>query len=287
MTKNPLVSIVVPAWNEEKNIGRLVESINNQTYKRLETIVIDDGSVDNTAEIASSLGAYVFKRTRHERSVERNFGASKARGAYLLFLDADMELTKDVIKNCLETVQKNDYKLLVIPEKTVGNNFIARIRNFERQMYMGDPNIEVARLFDTKVFKEFGGYDPKLTGPEDYDLPYRISKKYQIGRSYDYILHHEEYNNATLGKLLARKYYYAKKGAVYASKHPELISTQGNLLFRKAYFKNWRKFIREPLLGISFLVTRTLETIWAVIGYINAVGLGGFVKSFLRMFIND
>ncbi|SRR5260221_651080 len=265
-----LVSIIIPAWNEEKNISRLLESINNQSYKGVETIVVDDGSTDKTAEIAKKLGARVFKRKRNERSIERNFGASKAVGVYLVFLDADMELTKDVIKDCLQTAEKGKYKLLVIPERTVGNNFIARVRNFEREMYMGDFTIEVARFFDKKVFNEFGGYDPKLTGPEDYDLPYRISKKYEIGRSHEYVLHHEEDNNATLPKLLTRKYYYAKKGAHYAKKHPELILTQGNLLFRKAYFKNWKKFITEPILGISFIFIRTLEMIWAIAGYLSS-----------------
>src|SRR5258706_5277953 len=143
----PLISIIIPAWNEERNIERLLESIKKQSYKKIETIVIDDGSTDKTTEIAKKLGAIVFKRERHERSVERNFGATKAKGKYLFFLDGDMELTTDVIKDCIETVKKGEYKLLVIPERTVGNNFIARVRNFEREMYMGDMNIEVARFF--------------------------------------------------------------------------------------------------------------------------------------------
>ena len=99
-------------------------------------------------------------------------------------------------------------------------------------------------------------------------MPYRISKKYKIGRSHEYILHHEE--TATLNRLISKKYYYAKKGAIYAAKHPELISSQGNLLFRKAYLKNWKKFLANPFLGISFVFVRTLEQIWAVAGYISS-----------------
>ncbi len=269
-----LISIIIPARNEEKNIGRLIESIKNQTYKQslplsgknIETIIVDDGSTDKTAEIAKKLGVKVFLRTHLERSAQRNFGAAKAKGKYLVFLDADMELTPKVIEDALKMVDK--YKLLIIPERTVGNNYVAKIRNFEREMYMGDVSIEVARFFDKKVFQEFGGYDLELTGPEDYDLPYRISQKYKIGRSHEYILHHEE--NATLKKLLSRKYYYGRHGAVYAKKHPELITKQGNLLFRKAYLKNWKKFVKNPLLGTSFIIVRTLEQIWALAGYISS-----------------
>ncbi len=274
-----LVSVIVPAFNEEKNIARLLTSIKNQSYKNIEIIIVDDASKDNTAQISERLGARVFRRKHAERSIQRNFGAEKSKGKYLLFLDGDMELTKDVVKDAVETLEKGKYKLLVIPEKTVGNNFIAKVRNFEREMYMGDFSIEVARLFNKKVFFEFGGYDLKLTGPEDYDLPYRISKKYKIGRSYEYILHHEE--GITFKKLLKKKYYYARQGAIYAKKHPELVKTQGNLLFRKAYLKNWRKFLKEPVIGISFIMVRTCETIWAVLGYINAVGIVIFLKTAL------
>ena len=142
---------------------------------------------------------------------------------------------------------------------------------------MGDLSIEVARFFDKKVFEEFGGYDLELTGPEDYDLPYRISKKCKIGRASEYIYHHED--TLTFSRLLQKRYYYASQGAKYAKKHPELVLTQGNMLFRKAYIKNWYKFISHPILGISFIVIRTLETIWAIAGFISAVGLVGFIKT--------
>ncbi|HWA52013.1 MAG TPA: glycosyltransferase [Patescibacteria group bacterium] len=265
--KKDLVSIVIPARNEEKNIGRLLDSIKKQSYKRIETIVVDDGSSDKTINISKQKGAKVFQRAHLERSAQRNFGASKAKGKYLIFLDADMELTKKVVEDCVSTVF-GKYKLLVIPEKTVGNNFIARIRNFEREMYMGDFSIEVARFFEKKIFEEYGGYDLELTGPEDYDLPYRIGKQYEIGRSGEYILHHEE--GVTLYRLLKKKYYYGRNGAKYAKKHPELIATQGNLLFRKAYFRNWKKFVNDPVLGFSFVIVRTLEATWAVAGYLSS-----------------
>jgi glycosyltransferase involved in cell wall biosynthesis len=263
-----LVSIIIPAFNEEKNIGRLLESIVNQSYSYIEIIVVDDESSDRTAEISKKLKAKVYTREHMERSAQRNFGAEKSKGKYLVFLDADMELEKNVIKDLVETSIKENYKLLVIPERTVGNNYLSKIRAFEREMYMGDLSIEVARFFERKIFFEYKGYDLELTGPEDYDLPYRISKKNKIGRGHNYILHHEE--NVRLSRLLKRKYYYAKEGAKYAKKHPELIVTQGNLLFRRAYFKNWKKFLFNPILGVSFIFVRILESFSVLFGYISA-----------------
>lgn len=275
------VSLIVTTRNEEQNIERLLKSLKQQTYKNIEVIVVDNNSTDKTKEIAKRYTKLVFNK-EPERSAQRNLGVEKAQGEYVVILDADMELTPRVIEDCMETAKKEIFKVLVIPEKTTGKGLISKIRQFEREMYMGDLTIEVARFFDKKVFEEFGGYDLKLTGPEDYDLPYRISKKYKIGRAHEYLFHHEA--ALTLPKLLQKRYYYASKGALYAQKHPELVKTQGNLLFRKAYFKNWTKIIKNPIIGILFLGVRTLETIWAVVGYISSVGLLGFLRTLVRVF---
>lgn len=280
--QSPLVSIIIPTFNEEKNIERLLKSIKNQTYKEIEVIVVDDGSTDNTAKISLQYTKKVYKRGHVERSAQRNFGANKSSGDYFLFIDGDMEFTPNVVKDAIKVLKTGNYELLVIPERTVGKGFIQKVRRFEREMYMGDLTIEVARLFSRKVFFEFEGYDLKLTGPEDYDLPYRISRKYKIGRGSEYILHHEE--NLTLLKLLKKKFYYASRGASYASKHPELIKLQGTILFRKVYLRNWKKFTEQPLIGISFLFVRTLETLFAVAGFISSVGYLEFLKTFLKIF---
>lgn len=276
----PKVSVVITTKNSKRTLERLLKSIKDQTYKDIEIIVVDNSSSDETKHIARKYTQKVFNKGP-ERSAQRNFGVQKAEGDLLLILDSDMELTPKVIEDCVGTTKRTGLRVLVIPEKTVGNGWLVRVRQFEREMYEGDLSIEVARFFDRKIFTEFGGYDLNLTGPEDYDLPYRISKKYRIGRAHEYILHHED--GTTLASLLSKKYYYGSQGALYAQKHPELISIQGNLLFRKAYFRNWKKFIRSPFLGTTFIFVRILETVLAVSGYINAVGFGTFVKSFLKI----
>lgn len=273
------VSVIIPTFNSEKHIGRLVKSAKNQTVK-CEVIVVDDGSSDGTVGIARKFADKIFAREHKERSIQRNFGALKASGKYLLFLDSDMELTSSVVESCIDNI--NGYGALIVPERTVGVGYIARVRKFEREMYMGDPTVEVARFFPKKIFNEFGGYDTKLTGAEDYDLPKRISNKYKIGWAKEYILHHE--TGLTLSKQLRKKYYYAQHSALYVEKHPDLISKQGILIFRKAYLKNWKRFFKHPILGISLLIIRSLESISAVLGFISSVGPVGFVKTFFRMF---
>lgn len=277
-----LVSIIIPTYNEANNIERLLKSIKNQTYQKIESIVVDDASTDETVKLAKKLATKVYPRKHAERSIQRNFGVSKSSGSYVLILDADMELSPKVVEDCMDTIIKSDHKALVIPEKTVGDSFMSRIRSFEREMYIGDATYEVARFFEKKTFNEVGGYDEEITGAEDYDLPYRISKKYTIGRVNEWIYHHE--TQLTLFKQLKKKYYYAGRSANYAQKHPELVAKQGNMLFRMAYVRNWRKFLVHPFLGFSFIFIRSLEASAAVLGYISVVGFKGFVKTLIKMF---
>lgn len=274
-----LISIIVPTFNEEKNIGRLLKSVGRQTIG-CEVVVVDDGSSDRTVEIAKKFTKRVYLRKHAERSVQRNFGASRAKGNYLLIVDADMELTPGVLESCLANI--NGHGALVVPERTVGKGFMVGVRKFEREMYMGDETIEVARFFPKKIFNEFDGYDKDLTGTEDYDLPKRISRKYTIGWAGEYILHHE--TGLTLGRQLRKKFYYAQKSALYAKKHPDLISKQGILILRKAYFRHWRKFVSNPLMGILLIFTRSLETVAAALGFLKAVGPVEFMKTLFRMF---
>jgi glycosyltransferase involved in cell wall biosynthesis len=86
----PLISVVIPAYNAEKYLAEALESVRAQTFSDYEILVIDDGSTDRTAEIASSYDGVLFL-TQNNRgaAAARNAGIRAARGAYVAFLDAD------------------------------------------------------------------------------------------------------------------------------------------------------------------------------------------------------
>lgn len=73
-----------------------------------------------------------------------------------------------------------------------------------------------------------GGYDESITGPEDWDLPLRIRKKFKIGRINSFILHNE--GNLSLLNLMKKKYYYAQKISRYLRKHP-ISTTREQILY--------------------------------------------------------
>ncbi|MBI3485898.1 glycosyltransferase [Candidatus Daviesbacteria bacterium] len=98
--KNSLVSVIIATKNEEKNIERCLKSIKKQNYiGNIEVIVVDNYSADQTIKIAKKYTRNVFL-FGPERSAQRNLGAKKARGEWLLFLDADMEASANLISEC-------------------------------------------------------------------------------------------------------------------------------------------------------------------------------------------
>ena len=266
----PKVSIIIPTYNEENNIGRLLKSIKLQSYKNIETIVVDDGSTDKTVEISKKFTKKVFARSHAERSIQRNFGASVSSGEYLLFLDADMQLSKNVVRECVEATLKNKkVGSITIPEEPVAKSFWEKVKKHEREFYNldGDIEVESARFFPKKVFLEVGGYDEKITGPEDWDLPETISKNgYKNLRTKSKIRHFERVSS--LFSLMNKKYYYGLKSYVYFEKQNiPLVSSKTIYFLRPVFYKNWRKLLSNPALSFSMIVMLISEQIAGGLGF--------------------
>lgn len=270
----PVVSVIVTTKNEENHIGTCLRSISQQSCKNIEIIVVDNSSEDNTKDIVSASGAFIFNKGP-ERSAQRNFGAKKAKGDYLIFIDADMILGKNVIKECVELAKNSKIKTqnsciggIVIPEKSIGEGYWGKVKTFERSLYEGDSSIEAARFFRKEVFREFGGYDEKITGPEDWDLPQRIRKKYKIRRIKSFIVHNE--GKVSLLSLMKKKYYYGLKVPNYLdNNHPvKLTAQQFVYLLRPAIYRNWKILVRNPKVTFGMIIMLVCEQTVGFIGFV-------------------
>lgn len=259
------ISVVITTKNEQEVIENLLKSLKNQSFKNFEIILVDNNSIDKTKQITKKYTNKIFN-IGPERSKQRNYGVKKAVGEYVLILDADMELTKNVLKSCFNKMQKDlNLGALVIPEKSFGKGFWSKCKAFEREFYLGDENIEAARFFKRELFLKFKGYDAKITGPEDWDLPLRMKKSgVKIDRVNDFILHNERKFSPI--KSAKKKFYYALHAKEYLKRHPEMILTQGNLFFRPAFYKNLHKLLENPPVTVGFLITRSLEMSAALLG---------------------
>lgn len=115
-----VVSVVIPCLNERDLIGRLIESIASQTYRPIEAIVVDGGSIDSTCNLVRELSMKLRSESFEIRAVSeaafgtirspanaRNIGVKMARGQFIVLLDSDFELTDPesiaVIKNALDS----------------------------------------------------------------------------------------------------------------------------------------------------------------------------------------
>lgn len=263
------VSAIITTKNSEKTLEQLLISLKEQTYQKMEIILVDNNSTDQTCQIAKKYTNKVYQKGP-ERSAQRNFGAKKAIGEFLFFLDSDMYLSKNVVWECVNFYQKKSSKIwggLVIPEQSIGQGFWSRVKAFERALNAGEPFFEAARFYPQEVFWEASGYDKSLTGPEDWDLPQRIQKKYQLGRIKAKIYHQE--NNPSPVFLARKKYYYGLSVHRYLTKQNLPIFGPTTVYFlRKAFYKNWRKLLENPVLTLGMFFMLMAETVGGGVGYL-------------------
>lgn len=276
-----LVSTIVTTKNSSNTLWELLLSLKHQTYKLIEIVIIDNHSTDQTLAIAKRYINNIYTKGP-ERSAQRNFGVQKSTGKYVLILDSDMQLTKDVIKECVNKM-KQDTKLgaLIIPEKSIGYGFWAKCKAFEREFYVGEESIEAARFFRKKIFQKFGGYDQRITGPEDWDLPLRMKKSgVKIGRVSKFIFHDE--GEFSIWRSARKKYYYALSSFQYLKKHPEMITSQGNMILRPVFIKKWRKILSNPALSIGMIVMKSVEMTAVSLGLLSYL-IVSFKKELARL----
>ena len=102
-----MLSFVIPAYNEEKYLGATLTAIHDamkEVGERYEIIVADDASTDRTATVAANLGAKVVRVEKRQIAGTRNAGAAAARGATLVFVDADTRVNVAVVRGVIDAI---------------------------------------------------------------------------------------------------------------------------------------------------------------------------------------
>jgi glycosyltransferase involved in cell wall biosynthesis len=256
---NPAVSVIITTKNEEKNIENCLRSIRAQTLKNIELIVIDNFSKDQTVEIAKKHGAKVYIKGP-ERSSQRNYGAQVASGEYLLYLDADMILSPNVMKECINKCEREKIDALYIPERIVGEGFWIKVRDFERSFYTGTV-VDAVRFIRKESFERVKGFDESLVGPEDWDFDRRMRKICQTGIINTPLYHNEGKFN--MNRYLKKKNYYSTGIKNYIRKwgpnDPETMKQIGAWYRLMGVFVEkgkWKKLIGHPLYMIGMYCLR-------------------------------
>lgn len=262
MNNSPLVSVIITTKNEGRNIGNCLKSIKEQSYpsSALELIVVDNNSADDTVKIAKNFTEKVYIKGP-ERSAQRNFGIREAKGKYILYLDADMVLSKEVMAECVDKCEGENCIALYIPERIIGQGFWIKVRDFERSFYDASC-IDAVRFVRKDRFLEIDGFDEEnlASGPEDWDFDRRIKEIGDVSIIKSPLYHNEDEFN--LRKYLGKKGYYAKALTGYIvkwGKNDPIVKKQLGVYYRflGVFTENgkWKRLIRHPLLtfGMYFL----------------------------------
>lgn len=182
---NPLVSIIVPCYNQEQYLGEALQSVLDQTYANWECIIVNDGSPDNTEEVARKWlhKDARFKYVHQENgglSSARNSGISKAVGVFILPLDADDRISADYINQAINAF-KEDTSLKVVYCKAakfgdeVGSLNLAP---FSISTLAKENMIFCTAMYRKEDWQKVGGYDTKMIyGLEDWEFWISLLKK--------------------------------------------------------------------------------------------------------------
>lgn len=269
---SPLVSYIITVKNGEKYIGRTLEGVKNQTYKKIELIVVDNYSTDKTREIAKKYGAKVYLKGP-ERSAQLKYGLEKARGKYIFTTGCDLVADKDYIEKAVKKCEEEDYDAIYTSVVSEANNFWSKVKGFERLCYIGDDLHEAARFLKKDVFLKIGGFDEnlKLHGDE-YDVQARLDKRgYKTGRIDAVETHIDEIDS--LKEVFFKSFYYGYNSKKYIQKHTS-HSLKQLQPFRTAFLKKWRILLKQPHLTIGLIVFKIVQYSSATAGILVAL-IGG------------
>lgn len=184
----PLVSVIMPVYNEEKLVGRAIKSVLNQTLEDLELIIVDDGSTDNTPEILQEFQELDerIRVTRNRRNIgitpSLNRGLKLSRGRYIARIDADDWYRAEKLEVQARFMEDNEeygivgtFYILVRP----GGGYI-KVRlpisheSILKRMAYRNAFCHSCVMIRKRILDEVGYYDESLRYAQDYDLFFRI-----------------------------------------------------------------------------------------------------------------
>lgn len=240
--EEPKVSVIIPCFNSEKYLPLAIQSINYQNSEHLEIIIIDDGSTDQSVQIASTFpNVKLITQANTGPSSARNKGLHAAKGNYIGFLDADDEYPTNKLSLQMDYLTKNKEADFVSGRiQCIGTGSDYRfVKSYEdvekkimRNFHLG------ANLYRRSVFDKIGNFDEELRFAEDVDHWYKILEqnlKFEFLEEVT-LLHRRHEENMTNKSRSAENSYFIKALKKSLDRRKNLNSEEMSSFFKKAPF---------------------------------------------------
>ena len=176
----PVVSVIIPCYNYGKYLRECVESVLQQTYSSIEIIIVNDGSKDNSKKVAEQLISdypeddiiLINQKNAGQPAISRNNGIKKAKGQYILPLDADDKLAPTFIEKTLKKLQTNPEHAIAYTHRQDfdGANDVHQAQPFNLNKLRYQNHLSYCALYKKDVWEEIGGYRTNVRGIEDWDF---------------------------------------------------------------------------------------------------------------------
>lgn len=201
------ISIIMPVYNRERYLEEAVKSVLGQSYSNFELIIVDDGSTDNSLNIAREFAEQdkrvtVITLKEHKGiAVARNEGLRRARGGFITQLDSDDVMLPDAIKSRVQFLNSHPevdfvfgkiHRFIDKEGNPIENNYSQEVKQFYRmeknynfyervrKLALPIPNVNSTSMFRRDVFFRSGYYEESLPPAEDKDFSFRIMRESNI-----------------------------------------------------------------------------------------------------------
>ncbi len=214
------VSVVIPTYNEEKDILSCLDSLSEQTFKDFEIIVVDDGSTDTTLSLLNGVEEKyklkVFTQKHKGAGAARNLGVKHTKGKILIFVDSDMTFDPKFLQKLIEPIEQDKAKGTFSREEYVSNwdNVWAKCWNFNNNLFtkrrLPDDYPDHQKVFRAILkieFEKVSGFDEKAGYTDDWTLSDKLG--YEAVAVPDAIFYHK--NPETLGEVFAQARWVGKR----------------------------------------------------------------------------
>jgi cellulose synthase/poly-beta-1,6-N-acetylglucosamine synthase-like glycosyltransferase len=222
----PTVSVIIPAYNARDTIGKCLQSILDSHYPsdKLEVVVVDDSSTDETISIVSKYPVRLLKHDKNKgAAAARNTGVKMSSGEIVAFTDSDCIVDKDWVRELVKCYKDKNIGAVggkylpynldnLIVKFTYGRDLVTGISSLKdgENPVVLDGHLPSANLsFRRKVFIEVGGFDErfKSAAGEDRDICYRMmEKKYKLVYNPRAVVYHK--HRQDLKSFLKQRYTY-------------------------------------------------------------------------------